>query len=130
MIRRPPRSTQSRSSAASDVYKRQIRLYTSGDDHSIDVNNSGPLTVTGVFPSVLAFNLLTVGDNSPIDVVNSGDIQATSTSNYRTSGIDAWVNAGSPLSIETSGDITVTATVNAAAGIYGYDRHVAGPNAG
>eukprot|EP00657_Telonema_sp_P-1_P008755 TRINITY_DN3070_c0_g1_i1.p1 TRINITY_DN3070_c0_g1~~TRINITY_DN3070_c0_g1_i1.p1 ORF type:complete len:102 (-),score=49.13 TRINITY_DN3070_c0_g1_i1:104-409(-) len=26
MIRRPPRSTQSRSSAASDVYKRQIRI--------------------------------------------------------------------------------------------------------
>src|SRR5450756_813517 len=26
MIRRPPRSTQSRSSAASDVYKRQIQL--------------------------------------------------------------------------------------------------------
>src|SRR5665809_102630 len=26
MIRRPPRSTQSRSSAASDVYKRQLRL--------------------------------------------------------------------------------------------------------
>ena len=25
MIRRPPRSTQSRSSAASDVYKRQVR---------------------------------------------------------------------------------------------------------
>src|SRR5665809_7707 len=27
MIRRPPRSTQSRSSAASDVYKRQIRAW-------------------------------------------------------------------------------------------------------
>src|SRR5450756_3246450 len=27
MIRRPPRSTQSRSSAASDVYKRQVRAY-------------------------------------------------------------------------------------------------------
>src|SRR5450756_3185157 len=27
MIRRPPRSTQSRSSAASDVYKRQIQLH-------------------------------------------------------------------------------------------------------
>ena len=27
MIRRPPRSTQSRSSAASDVYKRQDRYY-------------------------------------------------------------------------------------------------------
>src|SRR5450756_2547051 len=28
MIRRPPRSTQSRSSAASDVYKRQVGLVT------------------------------------------------------------------------------------------------------
>ena len=28
MIRRPPRSTQSRSSAASDVYKRQISFWT------------------------------------------------------------------------------------------------------
>src|SRR5450756_3150241 len=28
MIRRPPRSTQSRSSAASDVYKRQMHYYT------------------------------------------------------------------------------------------------------
>src|SRR5450756_2158930 len=28
MIRRPPRSTQSRSSAASDVYKRQYGVYT------------------------------------------------------------------------------------------------------
>src|SRR5680860_1911530 len=27
MIRRPPRSTQSRSSAASDVYKRQVMLF-------------------------------------------------------------------------------------------------------
>eukprot|EP01015_Nassula_variabilis_P004982 TRINITY_DN1354_c0_g1_i4.p1 TRINITY_DN1354_c0_g1~~TRINITY_DN1354_c0_g1_i4.p1 ORF type:complete len:104 (-),score=35.39 TRINITY_DN1354_c0_g1_i4:126-437(-) len=28
MIRRPPRSTQSRSSAASDVYKRQVYIYS------------------------------------------------------------------------------------------------------
>ena len=31
MIRRPPRSTQSRSSAASDVYKRQLLLTNDGD---------------------------------------------------------------------------------------------------
>src|SRR5450756_2833458 len=30
MIRRPPRSTQSRSSAASDVYKRQVLDFTTG----------------------------------------------------------------------------------------------------
>ena len=41
MIRRPPRSTQSRSSAASDVYKRQAlhqlleRLRSSGTDHVV-----------------------------------------------------------------------------------------------
>src|SRR5450756_2133610 len=33
MIRRPPRSTQSRSSAASDVYKRQIRDCVMKDGH-------------------------------------------------------------------------------------------------
>eukprot|EP00657_Telonema_sp_P-1_P010110 TRINITY_DN43_c0_g1_i21.p3 TRINITY_DN43_c0_g1~~TRINITY_DN43_c0_g1_i21.p3 ORF type:complete len:111 (+),score=21.06 TRINITY_DN43_c0_g1_i21:143-475(+) len=31
MIRRPPRSTQSRSSAASDVYKRQVSTQSTGD---------------------------------------------------------------------------------------------------
>src|SRR5450756_2001264 len=45
MIRRPPRSTQSRSSAASDVYKRQ-RLYPLGMDAAqvlglVDVENDG-----------------------------------------------------------------------------------------
>src|SRR5680860_1300268 len=34
MIRRPPRSTQSRSSAASDVYKRQKLLYTIPNFHN------------------------------------------------------------------------------------------------
>src|SRR5450756_3135234 len=38
MIRRPPRSTQSRSSAASDVYKRQVlgRLTERGEDFRCD----------------------------------------------------------------------------------------------
>src|SRR5450756_456914 len=35
MIRRPPRSTQSRSSAASDVYKRQERYFQSGNKHIV-----------------------------------------------------------------------------------------------
>src|SRR5450756_3214585 len=34
MIRRPPRSTQSRSSAASDVYKRQAPHWANGSDSS------------------------------------------------------------------------------------------------
>src|SRR5450756_1734277 len=38
MIRRPPRSTQSRSSAASDVYKRQ---QLQGDDISVDRGRAG-----------------------------------------------------------------------------------------
>ena len=36
MIRRPPRSTQSRSSAASDVYKRQVILYHGSEDDIVD----------------------------------------------------------------------------------------------
>ena len=39
MIRRPPRSTQSRSSAASDVYKRQPHLQRPGD--LADLRHSG-----------------------------------------------------------------------------------------
>src|SRR5450756_1197631 len=38
MIRRPPRSTQSRSSAASDVYKRQLRaLAGRGDRETVSI---------------------------------------------------------------------------------------------
>ena len=36
MIRRPPRSTQSRSSAASDVYKRQMQDILGGDGLAAD----------------------------------------------------------------------------------------------
>ena len=41
MIRRPPRSTQSRSSAASDVYKRQIRQQniTDSTDRIVTANH-------------------------------------------------------------------------------------------
>eukprot|EP01016_Furgasonia_blochmanni_P026887 TRINITY_DN28433_c0_g1_i1.p1 TRINITY_DN28433_c0_g1~~TRINITY_DN28433_c0_g1_i1.p1 ORF type:complete len:105 (+),score=34.76 TRINITY_DN28433_c0_g1_i1:12-326(+) len=35
MIRRPPRSTQSRSSAASDVYKRQVHGFTASGNANI-----------------------------------------------------------------------------------------------
>src|SRR5450756_223063 len=51
MIRRPPRSTQSRSSAASDVYKRQIWSLTTGEiaDITRPTVTSDPLNnVTGV----------------------------------------------------------------------------------
>src|SRR5450756_3171116 len=36
MIRRPPRSTQSRSSAASDVYKRQVEVRREADLEDVD----------------------------------------------------------------------------------------------
>src|SRR5680860_1033156 len=36
MIRRPPRSTQSRSSAASDVYKRQVRCFEDDEITHVD----------------------------------------------------------------------------------------------
>eukprot|EP00657_Telonema_sp_P-1_P003035 TRINITY_DN17132_c0_g1_i1.p1 TRINITY_DN17132_c0_g1~~TRINITY_DN17132_c0_g1_i1.p1 ORF type:complete len:159 (+),score=41.00 TRINITY_DN17132_c0_g1_i1:78-554(+) len=38
MIRRPPRSTQSRSSAASDVYKRQVSTQSTGIDEKTQGN--------------------------------------------------------------------------------------------
>src|SRR5450756_2724751 len=39
MIRRPPRSTQSRSSAASDVYKRQGVYRPRGTDHTYETSS-------------------------------------------------------------------------------------------
>src|SRR5680860_1922835 len=41
MIRRPPRSTQSRSSAASDVYKRQVMAWVAADRMVKGVRESG-----------------------------------------------------------------------------------------
>src|SRR5450756_1559657 len=46
MIRRPPRSTQSRSSAASDVYKRQDQTRANQDKPVIDLDRDGTLFVT------------------------------------------------------------------------------------
>src|SRR5450756_1635853 len=47
MIRRPPRSTQSRSSAASDVYKRQVYLYEAGFFHSKTIVVDGIISAVG-----------------------------------------------------------------------------------
>src|SRR5680860_945014 len=45
MIRRPPRSTQSRSSAASDVYKRQTRVGPRGRQVQVPVHELEAVTV-------------------------------------------------------------------------------------
>src|SRR5450756_2812188 len=56
MIRRPPRSTQSRSSAASDVYKRQVSVLL---ERSV-----GPVLVTRVDPVEAAVVQASVGSGS------------------------------------------------------------------
>ena len=50
MIRRPPRSTLDRSSAASDVYKRQIDALVAG----IYAGDPNKLSVTHAFPKLKA----------------------------------------------------------------------------
>ena len=59
MIRRPPRSTQSRSSAASDVYKRQVVRWWTG--------SAGSTTpVTTVYISIIDANVIAdYGKNHP-----------------------------------------------------------------
>src|SRR5450756_3148177 len=56
MIRRPPRSTQSRSSAASDVYKRQIGLSGAG-------KTSVSKIIAGVLEPTNGEVLVRVGDD-------------------------------------------------------------------
>src|SRR5450756_2589840 len=57
MIRRPPRSTQSRSSAASDVYKRQF-MYKAAADGEVDVISA--YTSDG---QIAAYDLLVLDDS-------------------------------------------------------------------
>ena len=47
MIRRPPRSTQGVSSAASDVYKRQVADYLNNRPELIDVSIEPKLIING-----------------------------------------------------------------------------------
>ena len=52
MIRRPPRSTLDRSSAASDVYKRQPVMYQVGDAGVVTLDTAGDvLAVVAATPS-------------------------------------------------------------------------------
>ena len=59
MIRRPPRSTQSRSSAASDVYKRQagsvgqsLGVRLAGVDHGLELRQGDLAVLDGFFRDV------------------------------------------------------------------------------
>src|SRR5450756_3103442 len=69
MIRRPPRSTQSRSSAASDVYKRQEvhrrRPGTRGDHHPAAEHRArrGGVGLAGRLPALF------IGHGSPMNIV-------------------------------------------------------------
>ena len=58
MIRRPPRSTQSRSSAASDVYKRQDQVLGQDDVDVDDARDAGVLA--GCRPAHQALDFLAV----------------------------------------------------------------------
>src|SRR5450756_1593751 len=60
MIRRPPRSTQSRSSAASDVYKRQLWLCLLGRGGQVVAGVGGPQTVLNS-PTQLSCQGLSLG---------------------------------------------------------------------
>src|SRR5680860_1452460 len=70
MIRRPPRSTQSRSSAASDVYKRQV--YVPADD----LTDPAPATTFGHLDStvVLSRSLSELGIYPAVDPLDSSSI--------------------------------------------------------
>src|SRR5428012_5802 len=63
MIRRPPRSTQSRSSAASDVYKRQAAVSITDTLGNNIVTINGPVTAVGAL-TISATNLLNI--NGPL----------------------------------------------------------------
>src|SRR5450756_3259090 len=59
MIRRPPRSTQSRSSAASDVYKRQVAVWVAfGLSVPVDGGVAGRLTFVAY--TVVIYTLVVV----------------------------------------------------------------------
>src|SRR5450756_1408696 len=55
MIRRPPRSTQSRSSAASDVYKRQVLYTWAGPEIAVASTKAYNTQLTALFLVAIAF---------------------------------------------------------------------------
>src|SRR5450756_2287123 len=71
MIRRPPRSTQSRSSAASDVYKRQLYDHTARAVKAVNsrLRAGGPATAQAAWAG--AFIKHCVDHSVPVDFVSS-----------------------------------------------------------
>ncbi len=84
-----------------------IELETDGDDHYIDLSNSGILTATDADTPGDVYGIFTETDgaDSPIHIVNSGDIEASSDAD-RAFGIFARTDdTDSPIHIKNSGDI-------------------------
>src|SRR5680860_791768 len=69
MIRRPPRSTQSRSSAASDVYKRQVNM-SGFDELQVAVERGEREAVVSMVKDALD------GGTDPAEILNVGLIAA------------------------------------------------------
>src|SRR5450756_1445200 len=81
MIRRPPRSTQSRSSAASDVYKRQLYDHAgeaifSYDSELIltDINRVGCEAIGYSREELVGKNILELGILHPDDIENAANV--------------------------------------------------------
>ena len=66
MIRRPPRSTLDRSSAASDVYKRQVGYCLDANTGKIlwtvDLPGTDPVQTAGIFSDATAFAPIADGE--------------------------------------------------------------------
>eukprot|EP00657_Telonema_sp_P-1_P006798 TRINITY_DN26222_c0_g1_i1.p1 TRINITY_DN26222_c0_g1~~TRINITY_DN26222_c0_g1_i1.p1 ORF type:complete len:320 (-),score=95.53 TRINITY_DN26222_c0_g1_i1:48-1007(-) len=72
MIRRPPRSTQSRSSAASDVYKRQVSTQSTGIDHRGMAKVWARLALVACLHAVMASS----ADGSPMSLSSEDGSEA------------------------------------------------------
>src|SRR5450756_924092 len=99
MIRRPPRSTQSRSSAASDVYKRQIDLHQvvilkngdtvlstiAADEHLFSCLFQSHLTPSSTYTAGLCFPS-SIGETSLPPLFTKSPSRCTSASRHDSSG--------------------------------------------
>src|SRR5664279_3257719 len=72
MIRRPPRSTLSSSSAASDVYKRQVLAASKIGQHFSQSLALGSLGI--LFPFLLTFILKTAQGSSTVAIITAASI--------------------------------------------------------